>query len=127
MAMYMTREMLNAFKHHIYQNVAKKLEIPDGEWKSVQELSTEIESADLNVAGLVESMIYAYEAWYSVHEEIDQTGIAGSLTVVLNDKLIKAINNRDDARKQLIDALPKVRGKNKLLALGQPSITGCLQ
>ena len=100
--MYITREELNVFYYHVHSNVAKKLGVKDFEWKSTNELSEDIRSSNSQVASRVNSFIEAYEVWFKVHQDIDNTGSSGNLKPEQNKKLMKAIKERDSARSTLI-------------------------
>ena len=103
--MYMAPEDLHAFYQQIYQNVARRLGIEEYEWKSTQELADEIQRSSGRVARKVKEFIAAYENWFEVHEQIEATRSSGSLSVDQNDRLNKAIEDRDSIRKALINEL----------------------
>jgi prephenate dehydratase len=106
--MYITREDLHVFYYQVHHNVAKKLGISDFEWKSTNELDDEIGKVNSQVSDKMKTFIKAYEAWFKVHEEIESTGNAGNLTTEQNNNLMKAIDDRDSARKDLVDELAKL-------------------
>jgi len=106
--MYMTREDLHVFYHQVHQNVAKKLDVEDYEWKSTSELADEIQNKSSHVANRVKTFVEAYEAWFKVHQDIEASGSAGNLSTEENNALMNAINDRDSTRKALIDELAKL-------------------
>jgi len=106
--MYMSREDLHVFYHQVHQNVAKKLDVEDYEWKSTGELAHEIQNKSPQIASKVKEFINAYEAWFKVHESIEASGSVGNLSPEENDALMNAIRDRDSTRKALIDELAKL-------------------
>lgn len=103
--MNMTRADLHVFYHQVHQNVAKKLDIEDYEWKSLSELAKEIQNKNSQIADRVKAFIEAYEAWFKVNEDIEVSGTAGKLSTEENGALMKAIEDRDTTRTALIDEL----------------------
>jgi hypothetical protein len=103
--MYMTQEDLHVFYHQIHQNVANKLGLEDFEWKSTNELTTEIQQSNSQVASIIKEFIEAYEAWFKVHEEIETSRSVGNLSSKESNNLTKAIEARDSTRKALINEI----------------------
>jgi len=105
MAMHYSKQDLYIFYQQLFMTVAKRLNISDYEWKSAVELISEIESIDQIVANKITLFIDSYQEWYSVHEEIDESGNVGNLTAKQSFNLAKAIENRDATRTSLLQEL----------------------
>jgi hypothetical protein len=106
--MYMTHGDLHIFYHQVHQNVARKFDVEDYEWKSTSELAEEIQTKNSQVAHKVNEFIEAYEAWFKVHENIEASDSAGNLSTEENAALMMRIDDRDSTRKALIDELAKL-------------------
>ncbi|GAJ79006.1 hypothetical protein JCM18905_5045 [Vibrio sp. JCM 18905] len=104
MALAIDTNILNSFYESVLNRVATKLKIQDAEWKSPHELYNEIAQVDGSMYKLLVDFFAAYNAWHSVHQIIDNAGTQGQLTNQQQTDLDKACNNRDVARKALMNA-----------------------
>lgn len=103
----LTQEYIYAFYDFAIRNVSNKMKIEDTDFKSTAELLVEIGENDKQTLTNLEDFLKAYQEWYDAHAEIDKAGTTGNPNPVQYQKLVNAINNRDETRKALIQILKK--------------------
>ena len=103
--LWLTENDLKNFFAHIIREVAKELNIKDGEWRYNSELLEHINSESPMISKKLEEFFAAYKQWHELHVKVCLDKIEGHHTVGDDMKLNTHILSRDDARRELLKAL----------------------
>ena len=89
------------------RRTATALRVADSDWKSVTELLTEIHDRDPTIHGLLESFLSAYTLWFEHHARLEAGQASGDPPSKNIGALTAAIARRNEARKELLEALAR--------------------
>ncbi len=89
------------------RHTARRLRIPDGDWKTIHELREDITQRDPEIARSLSEYIDAYLRWYQWHKSIERAGKQGVLNTDEKRELIQLTEARDKTRSTIAE---QVRG-----------------
>jgi hypothetical protein len=104
---YQAQSDINALFCSVAQRVAASQSacVTDPEFKSISEIKSELATLNPELLTLLDAFFNAYQHWHTVHCEIEASGKAGNLSLEQNARLEQAIENRDNSRNALRDAI----------------------
>ena len=84
------------------RNVAKKIGIPDVDFKTCYELTEEINRIDKESYKILTDFFDSYQNWYKFHKSIEQKNLEGKLSQGQKAQLEDLMKDRDQTRSKLI-------------------------
>lgn len=105
MAFFMTRTDVNRLLDFATLTAAISVGIPDAEWEPSDQLLAAIQTKNDGLAKSLSKFIFAYDNWFSFHEQIELEGKTGNLDASESAKLCELTDLRDTTRTEFLNAL----------------------
>jgi hypothetical protein len=80
------------------RHTARRLRIPDADWKTIHEIREDINEHDPDLARSLSEYIDAYVRWYQWHKAIEHAGKQGVLNADEKRELCELTEARDKTR-----------------------------